>query len=89
MAGAGDSAGDPFGGVFAGRRVLLTGHSGFKGSWLTLWLDRLGAQVRGVSLAPATDPTLYDLSVAAVTAASPISTTPSPWPKKSPVSTPS
>ena len=62
MAGAGDSAGDPFGGVFAGRRVLLTGHSGFKGSWLTLWLDRLGAQVRGVSLAPATDPTLYDLA---------------------------
>ena len=31
--------GDPFGGVFAGRRVLLTGHSGFKGGWLTLWLD--------------------------------------------------
>ncbi len=54
--------GDPFGGVFAGRRVLLTGHSGFKGGWLTLWLDRLGAQVRGLSLAPSTDPALFDLA---------------------------
>ena len=35
-----------------GRRVLLTGHSGFKGSWLTLWLRRLGAQVIGISLPP-------------------------------------
>ncbi len=35
-----------------GRRVLLTGHSGFKGSWLTLWLLRLGADVYGVSLPP-------------------------------------
>lgn len=37
---------------WAGRRVLLTGHSGFKGSWLTLWLLRLGAEVHGVSLPP-------------------------------------
>lgn len=43
-----------------GRRVLLTGHSGFKGSWLTLWLNRLGALVTGVSLPPATSPNLYD-----------------------------
>ena len=35
-----------------GKRVLLTGHSGFKGSWLTLWLRRLGAQVTGISLPP-------------------------------------
>ena len=54
--------GDPFGGIFAGRQVLLTGHSGFKGGWLALWLDRLGAHVRGVSLAPATDPALFDLA---------------------------
>lgn len=59
-AGAGAST-DAFGGIFAGRRVLLTGHSGFKGGWLTAWLDRLGAQVRGVSLAPDTVPALYDL----------------------------
>ncbi|MBL8911063.1 MAG: CDP-glucose 4,6-dehydratase [Archangium sp.] len=38
--------------AYAGKRVLLTGHSGFKGAWLTLWLERLGAQVTGLSLAP-------------------------------------
>lgn len=37
---------------WAGRRVLLTGHTGFKGSWLTLWLLRLGAEVHGISLPP-------------------------------------
>ena len=42
-----------------GRRVLLTGHTGFKGSWLTLWLGRLGAAVTGVSLPPATTPNLF------------------------------
>jgi CDP-glucose 4,6-dehydratase len=41
------------------KRVLLTGHTGFKGSWLTLWLHRLGAKVTGVSLPPATAPNLY------------------------------
>ena len=35
-----------------GRRVLITGHTGFKGAWLTLWLSRLGATVRGYALAP-------------------------------------
>jgi len=45
-----------FGGVYKGRRVLLTGHSGFKGSWLLLWLRQLGAEVAGYSLEPATDP---------------------------------
>jgi CDP-glucose 4,6-dehydratase len=38
--------------AYAGRRVLVTGHTGFKGSWLTLWLSHLGAQVRGYALAP-------------------------------------
>lgn len=43
-----------------GRRVLLTGHSGFKGSWLALWLSRMGADVVGISLAPVTAPNLFD-----------------------------
>lgn len=42
-----------------GRRVLLTGHTGFKGSWLTLWLHRLGAQVTGIALPPVSEPSLY------------------------------
>ena len=45
-----------------GKRVLLTGHTGFKGSWLTLWLHRLGAQVTGISLPPATTPNLFTRS---------------------------
>jgi CDP-glucose 4,6-dehydratase len=50
------AAGDTF---WRDKRVLVTGHSGFKGSWLTLWLHRLGATVTGVSLPPATTPNLY------------------------------
>lgn len=42
-----------------GRRVFLTGHTGFKGSWLSLWLARRGAKVRGYALDPATDPSLF------------------------------
>jgi CDP-glucose 4,6-dehydratase len=42
-----------------GKRVLVTGHTGFKGSWLTLWLRELGADVSGLSLAPQTDPSLH------------------------------
>ena len=42
-----------------GRRVVVTGHSGFKGSWLTLWLERLGALVTGISLPPMTTPNLF------------------------------
>jgi len=42
-----------------GKCVLLTGHTGFKGSWLTLWLHRLGAEVTGFSLPPLTTPDLY------------------------------
>lgn len=44
------------------KRVLLTGHSGFKGAWLALWLTRLGAQVTGLALAPATEPSLFTLA---------------------------
>lgn len=43
-----------FGGIYAGRRVLVTGHTGFKGSWLVLWLKSLGAEVAGLSLDPET-----------------------------------
>lgn len=45
-----------------GKRVLLTGHTGFKGAWLALWLQRLGAQVTGIALAPATTPALFTLA---------------------------
>lgn len=48
------------GNVFSGRRVLITGHTGFKGSWLAFWLARLGADVTGFSLAPPTNPNLFD-----------------------------
>ena len=50
-----------FGDVFRGRRVLLTGHTGFKGSWLALWLTRLGAIVTGVALPPGASPNHWDL----------------------------
>ena len=42
-----------------GRRVFLTGHTGFKGSWLSLWLNALGAKVTGYALEPPTDPSLF------------------------------
>ena len=45
-----------------GRRVLLTGHTGFKGSWLSLWLQAMGATLRGLSLAPPTEPALFDVA---------------------------
>ena len=45
-----------------GKRVLLTGHTGFKGSWLALWLARMGAEVTGLALAPATEPNLFTLA---------------------------
>jgi CDP-glucose 4,6-dehydratase len=43
-----------------GRKVLLTGHTGFKGGWLSLWLQLLGARVIGYSLPPSTQPNLFD-----------------------------
>lgn len=50
-----------FGGAFGGRKVLLTGHTGFKGSWLALWLQQLGAEVVGLALPPDTQPSHWDL----------------------------
>ncbi len=44
------------------QRVLLTGHTGFKGGWLTLWLQGLGARVTGVALPPTTTPNLFELA---------------------------
>ena len=43
------------------RKVLLTGHTGFKGAWMACWLARLGARVTGLALAPDTNPNLHDL----------------------------
>jgi CDP-glucose 4,6-dehydratase len=50
-----------FAGHYAGRRVLVTGHTGFKGSWLVLWLRALGARVAGLALAPDTEPSHWRL----------------------------
>ena len=44
-----------------GRRVLLTGHTGFKGAWMSLWLESLGAEVTGYALAPAGEPNLWHI----------------------------
>ena len=51
----------PFNNFYAGKRVLVTGHTGFKGAWLSLWLKELGAIVFGASLLPPTQPNLYEL----------------------------
>jgi CDP-glucose 4,6-dehydratase len=48
-----------------GRRVLLTGHTGFKGAWMTLWLESLGAEVTGYALAPPGEPNLWSIVAAA------------------------
>ena len=48
-----------------GRRVFLTGHTGFKGSWLSLWLQQLGARLTGYALAPDTAPPLFDIAAVA------------------------
>jgi CDP-glucose 4,6-dehydratase len=45
-----------------GKRVLLTGHTGFKGSWLSLWLQSMGAEVIGYALAPPTNPSLFEVA---------------------------
>jgi CDP-glucose 4,6-dehydratase len=47
---------------WGGKRVLITGHTGFKGAWLALWLDRLGAKVVGIGLPPATAPSMASLA---------------------------
>lgn len=48
--------------IFQGKRILITGHTGFKGSWLTLWLSKLGAEVHGYALSPNTNPNNYTAS---------------------------
>ena len=45
-----------------GKRVFLTGHTGFKGGWMSLWLQSLGAQVTGYALAPPTNPSLFEVA---------------------------
>ncbi len=45
-----------------GRRVVVTGHTGFKGAWMSLWLERLGAEVTGYALEPPSEPSLFDLA---------------------------
>lgn len=57
--------------VYSGRRVLITGHTGFKGSWLAFWLHKLGADVTGVALPPSTDHSHWDalkLPITSITA---------------------
>lgn len=62
---------NPFRSFYADRRVLVTGHTGFKGSWLSLWLDRLGARVSGFALPPdAGRPSLFEEAALASTVAS-------------------
>ncbi len=50
----------PFGGAYQGTKVLVTGHTGFKGSWLVAWLRELGAEVAGYSLPPPTEPNCFE-----------------------------
>lgn len=50
-----------FKGIYQGKRVMLTGHTGFKGSWLLLWLQQMGATVRGYSLSPIAESSHIDL----------------------------
>lgn len=52
---------------YRGRRVLLTGHTGFKGSWLALWLTSLGAEVIGMALPPDSEPSHWDLLALGIT----------------------
>ncbi|OZB49615.1 MAG: CDP-glucose 4,6-dehydratase [Polynucleobacter sp. 39-45-136] len=47
---------------WSGKKVFLTGHTGFKGGWLTIWLSSMGAKVTGFSLAPNTNPNLYEVT---------------------------
>ena len=49
-------------GFWSGKRVLITGHTGFKGGWLAIWLMRLGADVTGIALPPNTTPSLFELA---------------------------
>jgi len=66
---------------YKGKRVLVTGHTGFKGSWLAIWLNEMGAEVVGYALEPNTDKDNYVLSgiggvLTAVTVSSPTASEP-------------
>lgn len=50
-----------FADIYRNKKVLVTGHTGFKGSWLTYWLSQLGARVYGIALEPDTDPNHWSL----------------------------
>ncbi|GFO70133.1 CDP-glucose 4,6-dehydratase [Geomonas limicola] len=57
-----DHAAESMRAFWHGKRVFLTGHTGFKGAWLSLWLHTLGAQVTGYALEPPTNPSLFELA---------------------------
>jgi CDP-glucose 4,6-dehydratase len=50
-----------FNNIYNGKKVIITGNTGFKGSWLNLWLNLLGAKVTGISLKPETEPNHFNL----------------------------
>ena len=50
--------------AYKGKKIFITGHTGFKGSWLCLWLQQLGATIKGYALEPEVRPNLYDSLVA-------------------------
>ena len=51
-----------FSGIYSGKKVLVTGHTGFKGSWLSIWLKALGAEVVGYALPPDTKPSIFEVT---------------------------
>ena len=55
-----------FSNVFKNKKVFLTGHTGFIGSWLSIWLTTLGANVIGYSLEPPTEPSFFEGATTAV-----------------------
>ncbi|MGI8807506.1 MAG: CDP-glucose 4,6-dehydratase [Acidimicrobiales bacterium] len=55
------TAAEPFEGCYRGRRVLVTGHTGFKGAWLSAWLLHLGAEVHGLSIGTVSQPSLFEI----------------------------
>ena len=50
-----------FNNIYKNKKVFITGHTGFKGSWLTIWLKKLGAEICGYSLDPNTEPSMFNI----------------------------